>query len=138
MRHTWYPALLALLASSHEAVAHHSIARVYDSSHRSSVIGTVAEFRFINPHPLLIVEVVTDAESGATEAWQLEMDNRFELERIGMTADTFAPGDRIVAEGSLGLTQPNTLYLRRLERPADGLRYEQVGYNPRLDTGNSQ
>jgi len=113
-----------------QAGAHHSIARVYDDTRRATVSGIVTEFRFINPHPLLVVEVVDDA--GETAVWQLEMDNRFELARVGMTAETFAAGDRVAAEGSLGRTDARTLYIRWLERPSDGLVYEQVGYSPRL------
>ena len=60
------------------------------------------------------------------------MDNRFELAGIGMTGDTLKPGDRVVVTGSLGRTEPRTLYIRRLDRPADGFRYEQVGSRPRV------
>jgi hypothetical protein len=49
-----------------------------------------------------------------------------------MTADTFKRGDRIVASGSAAREQPRGLYVLRLDRPSDGLRYEQVGTSPRL------
>jgi hypothetical protein len=62
------------------------------------------------------------------------MDNRFELEGVGMTGETLRPGDRVVVSGSLGRTDPRTLYIRRLDRPADGFRYEQVGSRPRVGT----
>lgn len=122
--------LLLLAGVGQAAFGHHSIGRVYDESQQSELSGTVAEFRFINPHPMLILEVTTG--SGRTERWRLEMDNRSELVQVGMTADTFAPGDRVVVEGSPSRTQSRTIYLRRLERLEDGLRYEQVGYSPRL------
>jgi len=51
---------------------------------------------------------------------------------IGMTADTFRPGDRVIIGGSPGRNQPNILYLWRLERPADGLRYQQIGCTPSI------
>jgi hypothetical protein len=60
------------------------------------------------------------------------MDNRFELVAIGMVEGTFVPGDRVVATGSLGRTEPQRLYLRKLDRPADGLLYEQRGMTPIL------
>ena len=41
-------------------------------------------------------------------------------------------GDRVVVTGSLGRTEPRTLYIRQLDRPADGFRYEQVGSTPRV------
>jgi hypothetical protein len=126
----WWVAVLMIGLPAEATHAHHSIARAYDDARRATVSGIVTEFRFINPHPLLLVEIVDDA--GEAAVWQLEMDNRFELAREGMTAETFAPGDRVTAEGSLGRTDALTLYIRWLERPSDGLRYEQIGYSPRL------
>ena len=121
------PLGLALLAAP--AAAHHSIAGVYDSSRTVTVEGSVSEFRFINPHPILVIDVAADE---ARQSWQLEMDNRFELERIGMTAETLRPGDRVIAARSASRTDTHRLYLRRLDRPLDGFRYEQVGSRPRI------
>jgi hypothetical protein len=112
------------------AFAHHSIGGVYDSSQQERVEGIVAEFRFTNPHPFLFIEVET--RSGLRQVWRLEMDNRFELARIGMTAETFQPGERVIARGSPGRLRPQSLYLRSLDRPSDGLRYEQRGSRPYL------
>lgn len=53
--------------------AHHSIAAVYDGDRSVTIEGTVIVFRFVNPHPSLGLEVT--GEDGATETWQLEMDN---------------------------------------------------------------
>jgi hypothetical protein len=110
--------------------AHHSLSGVYDSSNRLSLDATVVEFRFVNPHPLLIVTAAASGERPAE--WRLEMDNRFELEAIGMTARTFARGDRVVVNGSRGHGNAHALYIRRLDRPSDGLWYEQVGSSPRM------
>jgi hypothetical protein len=111
------------------ADAHHSIASYYDSSRQVTVEGSVTEFRFVNPHPFLIVMAADGADP---TTWQLEMDNRFELADIGITADTFQRGDHVVVTGSAGRTEARTLYIRRLDRPADGFRYEQVGSAPRV------
>jgi hypothetical protein len=109
---------------------HHSLAGVYDSSASATIEGVVSEFQFINPHPFIIVGVRNARE--ATEDWRLELDNRFELEAIGVTSRTFRRGDRIVASGSPGRTQRTSLYVRRLDRPSDGFWYEQVGSTPRI------
>lgn len=122
-------AALALAAAATSASAHHSIAGVYDSSRQVTVEGEVTEFRFVNPHPIVVIDV---AAAGGPQSWQLEMDNRFELAGIGITANTFEPGDRVIATGSASRTDPHRLYLRRLDRPTDGLRYEQVGSRPRI------
>jgi hypothetical protein len=125
-----YPFALVLTVPAPAAEAHHSIAGNYDRSRQTTVEGFVSEFRFVNPHPILVIEAMS-AEA-ARETWLLEMDNRFELQEIGVTSATFRRGDRVVATGSLGRKDPHSLYLRRLDRPADGLRYEQVGYRPRI------
>jgi len=120
-----------LACASFAASAHHSISAVYDSTRQQRIEGVVAEFQFVNPHPFVIVTV--DAAGGG-ESWRLEMDNRFELADVGMTNATLKPGDRVVVTGSLGRTEPRTLYIRQLDRPADGFRYEQVGSRPRVNT----
>ena len=109
--------------------AHHSISGVYESSRKASVEGVVAEFHFVNPHPF--VTLITHAD-GSTERWQLEMDNRFELARIGMTSETLKPGDRIIVTGNPSRTQSQSLYILSLDRPEDGYGYEQVGNSPRI------
>jgi hypothetical protein len=111
------------------AEGHHSISAVYDASRREAIEGVVAEFQFVNPHPFVIVTV---QGTGGPETWRLELDNRFELARIGITADTLRPGDRISASGSGGRGDPFSLYVRRLDR-SDGFRYEQVGSSPRVN-----
>jgi hypothetical protein len=105
---------------------------MYDTGRQASVHGLVTEFHFINPHPYLLVAMKDDA--GTTE-WRLELDNRRELVEIGMTEATLRPGDRIVARGSPGREQARTLYVRLLDRPADGFQYEQAGFSPRIRPG---
>jgi hypothetical protein len=124
--------VLGLVALGVPAAAHHAISAIYDSSKRVTVEGAVREFQFINPHPFVIIEV---AGGGKTLEWRLEMDNRFELINEGMNTDTLKPGDRVVASGSLSRTNPQGIYLMRLDRPADGFRYEQIGASPRVRHG---
>jgi hypothetical protein len=120
----------AILVSGLTAGAHHSLTSVYDNSRKVTLDGSVTQFQLINPHPFLFIEV-KDA-NGTTQQWQLEMDNRHELAAIGVTATTFKPGERVVVSGSLARAQPRSLYLWRLDRPADGFWYEQVGGTPRV------
>lgn len=109
------------------AQAHHSIAGVYDSGREATVDGVVTQFQFVSPHPFIDAR-----DSRSAQPWRLEMDNRRELEDIGLTADTLKPGDRIIVIGSLARREANRMYIRRLSRPADGFSYEQVGNSPRL------
>jgi hypothetical protein len=127
-----YSLALGIATSGSAANAHHSIASVYDTRQQETVEGEVAEFRFVHPHPILIIDVAVDGAE--PKLWQLEMDNRTELAAIGITEKTWEPGDLVVATGSLAKQEPQRLYLRRLDRPVDGLRYEQVGSRPRIGT----
>jgi hypothetical protein len=120
---------VSALACAGAVSAHHSIAGYYDEGRQVTLDGVVAQFQFVNPHPFLFVDV-NDGNRAAQ--WRLEMDNRGELVAVGMTAETFRVGDRVVVTGSLGRTQAQTLYIRRLDRAADGFRYEQIGFSPRI------
>ena len=124
----------ALMIAGTPVAAHHAISAIYDSSKRVTVEGAVRDFQFVNPHPFLVIEVT---EGGKTAEWRLEMDNRFELIDEGMSADTLKRGDRVTASGSLSRTNPQGMYLMRLDRPADGFRYEQIGASPRVRRGRT-
>ena len=124
----WCLLSLALLWSRVEA--HHSITGAYDLSREMTIEGSVTKFEFVNPHPVLTIDVVS--QEGNAEPWRLEMDNRSELAAIGVTTQTFKPGDLVVVAGSPARSQPRGLYLLKLERPADGFGYEQVGGSPRI------
>jgi hypothetical protein len=112
------------------AHAHHSIAGVYDGSRQVTIDGVIAQFQFINPHPFVVIDVKD--ENGRAQQWTAEMDNRRELVEVGFDSGTLRPGDRVVVTGSPSRAQRQTLYIRRLERPADGFNYEQIGNSPSI------
>jgi hypothetical protein len=129
--HRWILAFAGAIAFRGMVVnAHHSIAAVYDTSRQVTVEGVVTAFRFVNPHPYLMMEVKN--AGGGTQQWRLEIDNRSELVAIGVTRETWKSGDWIMVTGSPARHERHSLYVRRLDRPADGLRYEQVGSSPRI------
>ncbi len=113
------------------ADAHHSISGVYFTRREATIEGVITRFHFVRPHPYMFLSV--DVAPGEPQTWRLELDNQFELVRIGIEEDTFRPGDRIVATGHPGRDEADWLYVRRLDRPSDGLRYEQVGRSPRVN-----
>ena len=119
--------MLSLFASA--AQAHHSLSN-YDQGRDVRANGVVEEFQFVNPHPILLIGVPDP--SGVRQIWRLEMDNLHELDEIGISRTTFKPGDRVTVSGNPDRTEPREIYLRRLDRPSDGLRYEQIGSRPRL------
>jgi hypothetical protein len=119
-----------LLFGAFTAEAHHSISGMYDNRRSVTVEGVVTQFEFINPHAFITLEVRDTGR--AAQRWRVELDDRGELSDIGMTAQTLRPGDHVVVVGSPARREANRLYLARLDRPADGYSFEQVGGRPRL------
>jgi len=62
-------------------------------THETTVSGVVKEFRFVNPHSYIILEV-------AGERWTLEAEALNLLRRNGWTKDTLKPGDEISCTGA--------------------------------------
>ena len=121
---------VGLLLGALPAEAHHSISGAYHGNRTVRVEGVVVRFDFVNPHAFVTLDV--PAEGGAPQRWRLEMDDRRELSEIGMTGETLQVGDRLVVTGNPARQAGQQLYIRRLDRPADGYAYEQVGSRPRL------
>ena len=129
MRVRLFIAFAALSVLAVTADAHHSIAGMYDQSRRVTLDGVIAQYQFVNPHPFIMVDVTMN---GMTQSWKAELDNRWELQNVGMTPTTFNVGDRVVVSGSPGRDRTPLLYVWRLERAADGFLYEQIGTSPRV------
>ena len=121
---------IVVMAWTTQLVAHHSIAGVYDRTQQVTLQGAIAEFHLVNPHAYLVLTV--DSGDGRADQWRLEMDNRYELVEVGVKADTFKAGDRVVATGSRAHDGSRSLYLLRLDRRSDGFWYEQVGSSPKI------
>ena len=128
MRTTLVLLTTAVVMAIAPASGHHSLSE-YDTARRITLDGVVREFHFVNPHPYL---EVMGRLGGVSRLWRLELDNRFELVEIGMTSRTFARGDELVVSGAPGHDGKPILYVRELDRAADGFRYEQVGNTPRV------
>ncbi len=111
------------------AQGHHSISAMYDRAKPVTLDGALVEFAMVQPHPFIVVDVKSGREAGR---WRGELDNRWELESIGMNAQTLKPGDRLILNGQSGRNQAQTLYVMRLDRPSDGFWYEQVGMSPKI------
>lgn len=81
------------------ALAHHSTKGLYNEDEIVEITGTVKEWRFINPHPSLIIEVT--GPDGQIQEWDVSYGGRAvtHMKAEGYTARTFKPGDVIVARG---------------------------------------
>ena len=85
----WSLALWAAAGST--AYAHHSMASYEFFS--ITLEGTVLQYKFTNPHCLLVVKA--RGEKGATVTWHLDGDAPASVARAGFGPNTFRAGDRI-------------------------------------------
>jgi hypothetical protein len=85
-------AILSVLLAWRGAFAHHSFA-MFDRSKEISLSGTVKDFKFVNPHSWIYLQV-TD-EHGNEQLWQLEGGSISALARNGWTSNSLKPGDKI-------------------------------------------
>jgi Family of unknown function (DUF6152) len=120
---------IAMILGTVVAQGHHSISAAYDRARPVTLDGVLVEFAMVQPHPFVVIDVKNGRE---TARWRGELDNRWELQGIGMNAGTLKPGDRLVLNGQSGRNQPHSLYVMRLDRPSDGFWYEQVGMSPKI------
>lgn len=89
---------VTVLMMAPSAQAHHSSAAFYVTSGSITITGTVTEFRFINPHARVYLEVVD--EKGESVVWLAEGAAAGVLRRRGWTGDQLKPGDRITVTGA--------------------------------------
>jgi len=88
-----HPAVtVVFLLTAASALAHHSFA-MFDQSQTVTLQGTVADFRWTNPH--VFIEVLVKGESGADEEWSIEMTSPEHLARAGWRPATLRAGDKV-------------------------------------------
>jgi hypothetical protein len=89
---------LGLVMLSSSTQAHHSSAAFYVMSASITITGTVTEFRFINPHARVYLNVVD--QNGESREWLAEGANAGVLRRRGWTGNELKPGVRITVTGA--------------------------------------
>jgi uncharacterized protein DUF6152 len=87
--------VILALASAVPVSAHHSWPVSYDKL--VTVKGTVLEFTWANPHPMMTIEVQTN--DGQKEKWQIGGPAINRMEANGWTKSTVKPGDTITGIG---------------------------------------
>src|SRR5580658_911447 len=88
-------AVLVLVSAVIPLSAHHSWP--VNNNRLVTVKGTVIEFKWANPHPMMILEV--QANDGRTEKWQIGGPAIIRMEANGWTKTTVKPGDVITGVG---------------------------------------
>ena len=86
-----------LISGAAPAFAHHSVPQYFDLSKQVTMTGTVKQFKFQNPHSILIIEVATP--EGAQE-WRAEASLAAWLIRNGWRPEMFKAGTKITIAGS--------------------------------------
>ena len=81
---------LLLVAGS--AAAHHSPV-MFDRQKRLTLVGTVKEFAWMNPHSSIQLEVSND--QGGTDVWGVEMNSPNNLVRQGWKSNILKAGDKV-------------------------------------------
>ncbi|HEY5409627.1 MAG TPA: DUF6152 family protein [Caulobacteraceae bacterium] len=95
MRRTFIVATAAAcLASWGSAQAHHSGA-MFDRARQVTLVGTVKDFSWTNPHSSFALDVMKP--DGSTELWAVEMNSPNNLVHEGWTRYTLKPGDKVTA-----------------------------------------
>ena len=97
MKNLYVPALviIAVVFAVAPLSAHHSWPVSYDRL--VTVKGTVTEFTWANPHPMMTLEVQTN--DGRTEKWLVGGPAINRMEANGWTKTTVKPGDVITGIG---------------------------------------
>lgn len=104
-------ALLSLLPGT-VSLAHHAFSPVYDGTRTVTIEGVLTEFKLVNPHEAMTLDV-TD-EAGRHETWTVEMAGLLSLSRQGWTQDTVAVGEQLTVTGNPTHTGSQRIAFRRL------------------------
>lgn len=106
---------LGLLFPCLPASSHHGSNVVYDLTQTITVTGTVTEFRFVNPHALIFVEVTGD--DGEVVKWLAGLPSASGLgANESWTRDTIKPGDQITITGAPARGGAPSLWAKQIVR----------------------
>ena len=90
--------IVGVFVTSSSILAHHSGAGEWSANEWKTVTGTVKEFRFTNPHPLLVIEVKND--KGQIETWSFQFHAVSKMARMfGWNRGTFKFGQTVTIKG---------------------------------------
>jgi Family of unknown function (DUF6152) len=89
--------LLAALAATPGAQAHHSFASEYDTSKPLKMTGVVTKLEWENPHIWFYIDVKND--DGSVTNWAFSGSSPIQLTRRGISKKVLAPGTVVIVEG---------------------------------------
>jgi len=91
MKRTLLRLLALAFAMAMTAWAHHSFT-MFDTSKSITIVGTVTEFQWTNPHSYIEIDVPD--ESGAVKHWSIEMGSPSILQQSGWKFSSLKKGDK--------------------------------------------
>jgi len=109
--------VILLLTFATTAKSHHAFSPVYDSQREITVTGVVTEFKFVNPHAMMFIDV-TDS-SNKVRKWTVEFAGRLNLSNVGWTSESIKSGERVTVTGNPTWTGSDRMFFRKLLH-ADG------------------
>jgi hypothetical protein len=91
-------AALMLSLPNNVAHGHHAFSPVYDASRTVTIKGTLTDFKLVNPHATMTVDVVD--ETGKHVVWTVEMAGLLSLTRQGWTEKSVSVGEQLTVTGN--------------------------------------
>ena len=86
-----------LMLTAGLAFAHHSVALMYDMSSEITIVGSIVELEWRNPHAWLQLEV--ENEEGQPEIWRVEFGSANSLYRRGWRPANLPVGSIVTVHG---------------------------------------
>jgi hypothetical protein len=80
------------IAAASVLSAHHSPV-MFDRTVKKTLVGTVVEFAWMNPHASIQLDVPNG--SGGTDRWGVELGSPNSMVRTGWRSSTLKPGDKV-------------------------------------------
>ena len=82
-----------LIATATVALSAHHSPVMFDRSVRKTLVGTVVEFAWMNPHASIQLDVAN--ESGGMDRWGVELGSPNSMVRTGWRSSLLKPGDKV-------------------------------------------
>jgi hypothetical protein len=93
--------------------AHHSDAE-WNRSPEITIAGTVTEWKFVNPHSEIHLDVTDD--KGTVEKWIVYCCTPNDARRVGMNSKTFAAGEKLTIVGQPSRYGKKTMQHKEIRR----------------------
>ena len=110
-------AIALVMVCATASMSHHAFSPVYDDQRVITVTGVVTQFKFVNPHAMMFMDVA--GESGKVTKWTVEFAGRLNLSNVGWTEESIKSGERVTVTGNPTHTGSDRMFFRKLVR-SDG------------------